>query len=63
MKRKGAGMIETTRHFFSNRIDLFDPVTGDLVVMPVQLYSEMSASQGLPDDEIFREISVLHARG
>ena len=37
--------------------------TGDLVEMPVQLYHKMSASQGIPDDQIFREISVLHVRG
>ena len=54
-------MIETTKHFLSNKIDLMDPVTGDMVVMPVQLYHKMS--QGLPDDQIFREISVLHVRG
>ena len=53
-------MIETTKHFLSNKVDLMDPVTGDMVVMPVQLYNQMSASQGLPDDQIFREISSIH---
>ena len=53
-------MIETTKHFLSNKIDLMDPVTGDIVVMPVQLYHKMSTSQGLPDDQIFREISSIH---
>ena len=53
-------MIETTKHFLSDRVDLMDPVTGDMIVMPVQLYNQMSASQGLPDSEIFREIAILH---
>ena len=53
-------MIETTKHFLSQKVDLMDPVTGDMIVMPVQLYHKMSASQGLPDDQIFREIAVLH---
>ena len=52
--------IETTKHFLSDRIDLMDPDTGDLVVMPVQLYHKMSARQGMPDDQIFREISSIH---
>ena len=53
-------MIETTKHFLSDRIDLMDPDTGNMIVMPVQLYHKMSASQGLPDTEIFREISSIH---
>jgi len=53
-------MIELTPHFLSNKVDLMDPVTGDMIVMPVQLYNQMSASQGLPDDQIFREISSIH---
>ena len=52
--------IETTKHFLSNKVDLMDPVTGNMVVMPVQLYHKMSTSQGLPDSEIFREISSIH---
>ena len=53
-------MIETTKHFLSNKVDLMDPVTGDMVVMPVQLYHKMSTSQGMPDEMIFREISSIH---
>ena len=53
-------MIETTKHFLSNKVDLMDPDTGDMIVMPVQLYHKMSASQGLLDDQIFREISSIH---
>ena len=53
-------MIETTKHFLSQKVDLMDPDTGDMIVMPVQLYHKMSASQGMPDSEIFREISSIH---
>ena len=52
--------IELTKHFLSNKVDLMDPVTGYMVVMPVQLYHKMSANQGMPDDQIFREISSIH---
>ena len=52
--------IKLTKHFLSNKVDLMDPVTGDMIVMPVQLYDQMSGNQGLPDDQIFREISSIH---
>ena len=51
-------MIERTDHFFGDAVDLLDPGTDTLVVIPMPQYQRMRAS--LDDRQIFERVQRYH---
>lgn len=52
-------MIERTTHFFNDAVDLLDPVTSIMLVVPMPVYTKMRRA-GKDDARIYWELDAKH---
>ena len=51
-------MIEKTKHFFGDAVDLMDAETSYMVTIPIRVYQNMQLD--MTDEQIFKRVSRMH---
>ena len=53
-------MIEKTKHFFGDAVDLMDAETSYMVTIPIRVYQNMQLD--MTDEQIFKRVSRMHQK-